>query len=307
MSPRSALPLVLLLASGLVHASGWQAEVDAAGQRTASRAGEASVGGAQTTATLTLQCRPGPEGTVSWLLAIEGSDGLGFGFSAFDGPNAPAAAQPLAAIEVTGGMLRPRVGGPVAGSYDGIDRFVFAFSARGTTASQPALLADAIGSQSQELDWRVTDFNTPDNVLSARFALDGAAPLLRETMMGCGPPPPIGSAERDAWRGRNPLGIDLFAQRAVQWRLKGLLGNAYADTIARLAAAEPLGVDGDSLFVLAPDPQSPRSGVAIVFSGDETEIVIINDGVIERRASRSAALPAPTAVRDFVAARIAVE
>jgi hypothetical protein len=307
MTGRSALPLALWLASGIAHASGWQAQVDADGLRTASRTGEAQVGVAQTTATLTLQCRPGPDGKVGWLLAIDGSAGLGFAFSAFDGPNAAAAARSLAAIEVTGGMLRPRVGGPVAGSYDGIDRFVFAFSARGTTASQPALLADAIGSQSEQLEWRVTDFNAPDNVLTARFALDGAAPLLHETMMGCGPPPPIGAAERDAWRGRNPLGIDLFAQRAVQWRLKGLLGNAYADTIERLARAEPLGVDGDTLFVLAPDPESPRSGVAIVFSGDETEIVIISEGVIERRASRSAAIPAPAAVRDFVASRIAVE
>jgi len=299
--------LALLLASGIANASGWQADVDANGLRTASSAGEASVGVAQTTATVTLQCRPGSEGTVSWLLAIDGSAGLGFGFSAFEGPNAAAAALPLAAIEVSGGMLRPRVSGALSGYYDGADRFVFAFSAPATAASEAALVADAIGAKSGALEWRVSDFGARDNILSARFALDGAAPLLHETMMGCGPPPAIGSAERDAWRGRNPLAIDLFAQRAVQWRLKGLLGSGYTAALERLARAEPVGVDGDTLFVLAPDALAPRSGIAIMFRGDETEIVIIDDGAIGRRTSRSGAISAPPPVRDFVAARVAVD
>lgn len=281
----------------------WQAQVGESGLREASGDGVAAFNDRETPARLRLRCQPGGAGQLSWSLEIEGTRGLGFDFDPFEGPDAPAVAARLAQVAVAGGLIQPRVTPVVAGYYDGADRFVFEFSAPSTTASDAALLGDSIGPQSTTLHWRVADFNARDRVLEARFDLAGAGAATASTMLGCGPAPTVTAAQRDAWRGRNPLGLDWFAQRAVRWQLHALLGARHDTVMARLGRPEPVGVDGDTVFVLAPDATSPRSGVAILLRGADAEVVLVDEGRIERLASRPGAIPLPAAVREFVAGR----
>lgn len=304
MSRGATLAAALLLAAAPPAA--WQGRVDADGLRVAAVVGEARVEGRGAPAVLELRCLPGERGTLEWRLVVEGAAALGFDFARFEGPDAPAARERLGTLALEGGLLRPRIP-PVAlaGWYDGDDRFILAFNAPANAAAEGALLADSIGPQSTALSWTVAQ--SPDSALhvEARFALDGAAAPVRTAMAGCGPAPPIGEALRDAWRGRNPHAVDWFTQRAVAWRLEGLLGSRHADVLARLAAAEPIGTDGETVFVLAPSREAPRDGVAILMRGDATEVVLVDDGVVERLVAGRTAIPLPDAVRAFVAERSA--
>lgn len=296
-----ALALLLLAAT---PAAAWQARVEDSGLRVATAPGQAMLDGRGAAASLELRCMPGERGMLEWRLAIDGATALGFDFDRFEGPDAPAAAERLATLALEGGLLRPRIP-PVAlaGWYDGNDRFVLAFAAPANAGAEGALLADSIGPQSSTLSWTVAQAQDSAVRFEARFPLAGAAPAVREAMAGCGPAPPIGDGLRDAWRGRNPQAIDWFAQRAVAWRLKGLLGARHAAVLERLANAEPIGTDGETVFVLAPSRDAPRDGVAIMLRGEDSEVVLIDAGVVERLAAGRGAIPLPEAVREFVAAR----
>lgn len=301
---RALAASALLLAAA--PAAAWQARVEASGLRVAATTGEARFAGSGASAGLELRCMPGDAGALEWRLVVEGASTLGFPFDRFEGPDAPAAKERLATLALEGGLLRPRIP-PVslAGWHDGADRFVLAFAAPANAAAEGALLADSIGPQSTALSWTVAPSPQDGALLEARFALQDAAPAVRSTMAGCGPAPPIGDAQRDAWRGRNPHAIDWFAQRAVAWRLHGLLGARHDAVLARLAGAEPLGTDGETVFLLAPSREAPRDGVAIMLRGETTEVVLVDDGVVERLVAGRTAIPLPDAVRAFVAERSA--
>jgi hypothetical protein len=293
----------VLLAATSALAADWRIEVRPSGLRVAEGIGEARVGDRSADARLALECQPGERGLLSWHLSVDRPGALGFDFDAFDGPDAPAASARLGEVTLEGGLLRPRFAVAMAGWYDGPDRFALAFSAPSNAAGDGALLADSIGPGTKALTWRVAPPSGAGEPLRARFALDGAHAALREAMAGCGPAPAITDALRAAWRGRTPQAIDWFAQRAVAWRLKGLLGARWDAVLPRLAGAEPIGTDGETVFVLAPSREAPRDGVAILMRGESTEVVLVDDGRVERLVSGRGAIPLPDAVRAFVAAR----
>ncbi len=303
MSRRRALFAGIALALAAAPAAAWEAKVDERGLREASSDGVARFNERETPARLRLRCQPGGAGRLAWSLEVTGTGPLGFDFDPFEGPDAPAPAARLVQLAVAGGLLQPRVTPVVAGYYDGGERFVLEFSAPSTAASEAALLGDSIGPQSTTLSWRVADFNAREQVLEARFDLAGAAAATASTMLGCGPAPAITAAQRDAWRGRNPLGLDWFAQRPVRWQLHALLGPRHDAVVARLGTPGPVGTDGETVFVLAPDADAPGSGVAILLRDADAELVLVDDGRVERIASRPGAIPLPAAVREFVAER----
>jgi hypothetical protein len=303
---RRGAPLAVALLLAATPAAAWQAQVESSGLRVAGTDGEARVEGRSAPARLEVRCAPGERGMLEWRLAVDRASTLGFDFQRFEGPDAPAARARLASLALEGGLLRPRIPPlALAGWSDGDDRFVLAFAAPANAAAEGALLADSIGPQSATLSWRVAQSSAEERVLEARFALADAAPAVRKAMAGCGPAPPIGAALRDAWRGRNPHAIDWFAQRAVAWRLEGLLGTRHEAVLARLAAAEPIGTDGETVFLLAPAREAPRDGVAIMLRGEDTEVVLVDDGVVERLVAGRGAIPLPDAVRGFVSERSA--
>lgn len=295
-----------VLAAGAAQAADWDVQVRPSGLRVAERAGEARVGERTTTARLGLECQPGERGMLSWRLSVDAPGSLGFDFDAFEGPDAPAASARLGELTLEGGLLRPRFAVAMSGWHDEPDRFALVFSAPSAAAGDGALLADSIGPGTQALTWRVAPPSGAGEPLQARFSVDAATPALREAMAGCGPAPAITDALRAAWRGRNPQAIDWFAQRPVAWRLKGLLGPRWDAIAARLADAEPIGTEGETVFVLAPSREAPRDGAAILLRGDATEVVLVDDGRVERIVSGRSAIPLPEAVREFVAARSAL-
>jgi hypothetical protein len=303
--PRALAIAAALLAATSARATVWDIELRPSGLRVAEGGGEAQVGERSTGARLALECQPGERGTLSWRLGVDRPGDLGFDFDAFGGPDAPASSARLGELTLEGGLLRPRFAVAMAGWYDEPGRFALAFSAPSGAAGDGALLADSIGPGTQALVWRVAPPAGNGEPLIARFALDGAQPALRAAMAGCGPAPAITDALRDAWRGRNPHAIDWFTQRPVAWRLQGLLGPRWEAIEARLAGAEPIGTDDETVFVLAPSREAPRDGVAIMLRGEATEVVLVDDGSVERLVSGRSAIPLPEAVRGFVAERSA--
>lgn len=302
--------LVAALALGFAGTSGaqddarWTASVNENGLRRAQAVGSARLGAAEVPATLELTCTTGKGGAVTWTLKLAQKDTLvGFDFDAFEGPDAPAGARALARLALDGGVLRTGFDTRVNGYLADVDTFAFAFSAPANAASQAGLLAEAVDATTQAIRWTVRAPDDSGRAIEATIPAAGAAPALRETMMGCGPVVPLDAARVASWRGRNPTASGLFDDRAIEWRLKGLLGGGYDAVRERLRNAEPAAVDGDVLYVIAPGDEA--SGVAVLFalaSGD-TEVIAIDAGAVTRADLDDDAIPVPGAVREFVAAR----
>jgi hypothetical protein len=260
-------------------------------------------------AQLKLQCAPGENGTVSWSLILEEASAFGeFGLSDFEGPDAVAGNTAVTKVRLIGGLLQPTVQVVVGGWYSAeVDgAFELSFNAPADAASEAALLAEAMGPQTQNFNWRTASFRDPARGIEAQFDARAAQAAVHETLMGCGPPPEFAEGAPAAWQGRNPNGLEIWRQRAMEWRLKGLLGSGYDAFLARLATAQPVAREGEVYYVLAPDAQDPHGGVALLFDGgNEMEAIRVDAGLAIVAARRARALPRPDAVREFVAERAA--
>ncbi len=284
------------------HAS-WMGSVDENGLRTATVTGEAHFGSARVPATLKLACRPGLDGTVAWELELaEASRIADFGFDHYEGPDARAAKERLTEIVPEGGMLRTTVRAAAAGYY-GVtpDTFVLSVSTGANAASDVALLAELISAQTEAVQWTTRSLALDGAALVARFAADGAAPVVRETIMGCGPPPALDAKALERALGRNPAATNLFAQRGLEWRLEGLLGREHDAFLARVARAKPLARSGDVWFVLAA-PGDGHGATAVMFDASGAlEVVLADDGGTRRLATSLKPLVVPEPVREFLA------
>jgi len=276
------------------------------GLRRAQASGRAKLGETEVPATLELTCTSGKGGAVTWTLKIEQKDALiGFDFDAFEGPDAPVGDRALARLALEGGVMRTGFDTKVNGFLSEISTYAFEFSAPANSASQAGLLAEALDATTKAIHWTVRAPDDSGRAIEATFSAGGAAPVLRETMMGCGPVLPFDAARVASWRGRNPAASGLFSDRAIEWRLKGLMGSNYDALLARLATAEPAAAENDVLYVLAPAAGDDTSGVALLFalgSGD-TEVITIDAGVVARKDGDEQPLKLPEAVREFVGNR----
>ena len=302
MTRRIVPAFLLALAATPVHAQ-WTAGVDETGLRTASVAGEAHFGSAKVPATLKLMCRPGADGTVAWELALSDSTRFAdFGFSDYEGPDARASKERLTEIVPEGGLLRTTVRAAAAGYY-GVepDTFVLSASAPANAASDVALLGELIGRQTTAVQWTTRSLKVEGAAIVARFPADGAAPLLRETMMGCGPAMPLDAAALERALGRNPAASSLFAQRPVEWRMKALLGRDYDAVLARFASSQPLAREGDTWFVLAGPREGGHGASVVMFDESRMDVVLADADGTRRYSSGTQPLAAPQPVRDFIA------
>jgi hypothetical protein len=283
----------------------WRGAIEAGGLRRAEIGGSARFGEVELPATLQLQCHPGSDGALVWRLKVGGTDALAeFGLDDFEGPDAVAAGERLSMLALEGGLLQPRVETATAGYYADASTFAFEFAAPANAASQGALLADSIGPQTRTLRWVVHSYRDRARMLAASFAAARGLAAVRDTMMGCGPPPALGPEQFAAWLGRNPAAVSLWSQRPIEWRLRALLGADYDAVRARLARAEPLGETDGVYFVLAPDRDDERSGAVVQFSaGGDGEVIVIDAGQVTRYVLRSGAIDPPPAVREFIGAR----
>jgi hypothetical protein len=301
--------LALLPAQAAPDAAAWSHEANENGLRAARVTGIARFGEIELPARLKLQCAPGDGGTVSWSLILEQASAYGeFGLDDFEGPDAIAGSTAVTKVRLIGGLLQPTVQVVVGGWYSAeVDgAFELAFNAPADAASEAALLAEAIGPQTQAFNWRTASFRDPARGIEAQFDARAAQAAVHATMMGCGPPPEFAQGAPASWQGRNPNGLEIWRQRAMEWRLKGLLGSGYDAFLARLATAQPVARAGEVYYVLAPDAQDPHSGVALLFdAGSEMEAIRVDAGLAIVAVRRARALPRPDAVREFVAERAA--
>lgn len=305
---------IRILALGLASAASPiaaapESGIDGEGVRFVAFAGEAAVDDARSPASLRLLCRPGADGAIGWSMTVREPSALSaFRFADFDGPEAPAREQKLATASVRGGAVAPELDVALNGLVQPDGAFAFAFGAPAVGASTPALLADAIDDKASRLVIVVSQIDEDAPLLRGEFALDSAAAVTRETMLGCGPAPRLTSEMLAGWeRDATPL-AEVLADRAIAWRLGGASGAAWPDVRARLALAPGLVVDGTRGYALA-EGAGERDGAALLVAAgsDAAEVVLIDGGIIRRYASGQAAVDPPAAVREFVAARIGSE
>lgn len=296
------LPLLLIAALSTGAHAEWTGSIDEHGLRTASTEGTASFRGIDVPAALALLCRPGENGTVSWEMKIRDSSKLrDFGFDDYEGPDAIALDARRTEIVPEGGMMKTVVKAAPAGWYAEADVFVLGASAKVEEASEVALLADVIGPQTRAVVWTSPSLRGNGDPLIGRFATAGAAALLRATMMGCGPAPAFDAPRFDAALGRKPEASGLWRDRALRWRLEGLLGRDYEPFAARMAGAQPLAKDGDTYFVLSA-PTDDGDGAVLMFDAHRVDVVFLDSGRARRVSSSENAHTPPGAVRAFIAA-----
>ena len=299
---------VLVLAAALLAAGGdaaWKAEVDANGLRRTEVAGEARFGQLRTPAKLALQCRPGVKGALVWSLQVEHAEKFDtFRFDDFEGPDALALEQELSELSVEGGLMHPQLKSKQSGFFHGdkADSFVFEVAAEAYAASEAALLADAIGPGTLGVAWTVTSPRDVKQQIVAHFPVQGAADAVRATMSGCGPAPEITDAMVAAWNGKDPNEAHLFEQRALDWRLQGLLGGDYGAFRAALARAEPFGSSGNMVFLLGHGEDGSTAAWYADRKGGIGEAVLIRGNKSKRYFDEDAPrLLAPGTVREFIA------
>jgi hypothetical protein len=277
----------------------WRVEINPHGLRTATAQGIANFGSMRWPATLTLQCAPGHDGALVWKMEIAGArDGDGFDFGAFEGPDAPANGKQLTQLALEGGLLTTRFATTQTGSWSEADRFAFEVSARAWDMSNGALLADAVGSQTQAILWSMRSPAESSQVIVARFGASGAQEVLRSTMSGCGPAPKIDAAALKRWADGDDTG--LWKDRAMQWRLQGVLGARY-DTFAQQNwPADAVKRDGDVYYALA-TPDANGNGAALMFNAEGIlEALLVEAGNLQRYSWYRSALKPPQAVRDYL-------
>ena len=296
--------LMLLAATAASPAAAqWTAAIHENGLRTATTEGEAHFGSTRVPARLTLVCRPGQDGTVAWVLALSEVSRLAdFGFGDHEGPNARAAKQRLTEIVPEGGPTRTTVRAAAAGYYGNTpDVFVLNVSAPANTASDVALLGELVGAGTGALQWTTRSLAIEGGALVARFPTADAASVVRDTMMGCGPPPELEGAALERALGRSPGASRLFAERALEWRLEALLGREHDALLSRLERAQPLARDGEVWFVLAPAGATHGPTVVMFERSGATEVILADPEGTRRLSSGGSAIRAPAAVREFLA------
>lgn len=305
----SRLVLYVLLCCPAIAAAtaGWTHAVDPDGLRRAGTQGgvlytAADGSTAAELAELELRCRPGRDGVLVWRLTVPAS-GLfaGFPFADFEGAEAPAAARPASRLALEGGLLRTAFDARQSGSRLPDGRFAFEVVQPANASAEAALLADAVSAQTEVITYTVRAGGGVQ--LAARFDAGGARAAIAEAMLGCGPVPVLDADARARWAGRHVAESGMLEARAVAWRLAATLGPRWPAVRARLATATAA-QEGDVLYLLAPDADDPASGVAVMFGPlAATVVVLIDQGRVSRHVLDRASLPAPAAVREFVAAR----
>ena len=284
-------------------AAAWEGAVNAHGLRTAVAPGVVTYDGKEVPARLKLQCAPGSNGSVLWEMSIAQIATLSdFGFDDYEGPDAIAAdRRNNTTLTPEGGMLKTVVKATPAGYYTDAETFALSVAAKANESSDVALLAELVSPQTSEIVWETRSLRGEGKSLVGRFPLEGATPVLRETMMGCGPAPTLDAKALDAALGRNPEASGLWRNRAIEWRLKGLLGADYDTFVTRMANAQPLAKEGSVWYVTSAESGDGNAAV-LLFDDAATEVVFVDEGKARRVQSSEGALGAPQAVRDFVAA-----
>jgi hypothetical protein len=303
----TTIAVALALHAGAATAA-WEGAVNPHGLRTAVAPGVVTYNGKEVPASLKLQCAPGSNGSVLWEMSIEQSATLSdFGFDDYEGPDAIANDRKNnTTLTPEGGMLKTVVKATPSGYYTEPDTFALSVSAKANESSDVALLAELVSPQTTEIVWDTRSLRGEGKSLVGRFPLDGATPVLRETMMGCGPAPTLDAKALDAALGRNPEASGLWRNRAIEWRLKGLLGADYEKFVTTMSNAQPLAKEGSVWYVNSAVTDDGNAAV-LLFDDAATEVVFVEGGQVRRVQSSEGALGAPSAVRDFIANASAAE
>lgn len=286
-------------------AHAWDASVDDNGLRTMVGSGTWEAGERKGTALLQLSCTPGAGGQVVWQLQLDDPAQLsGFGIDDFEGPDAVGSREPRSRLELTGAGMLPKVRTAVSGFYGPVGgRFVLEFSAPANQPSQAGLLAESISSLTQTIVWSTDSTRAKGGTLTATFPTGEAGSGFADTMQGCGPAPDLSAATLARYADRTPAESGILSDRAVAWRLHGLLGRQVGELGALLEVAEPLHADGDVYFLAGHSKADPADAAVLLFdaASGAYDAVLIRAGKATRRTSGKQPINAPEAARQYIA------
>lgn len=298
----ACLTVLLAVAPG---ARAWEASVDDNGLRTLTGSGSWEAGDAKGSALLQLSCTPGAGGQVVWQLQLDEPARLAaFGIDDFEGPDAVGSREPRSRLELTGAGMLPKLRTAVSGFYGPVGgRFVLEFSAPSNQPSQAGLLAESISSLTRTIVWSTDSTRAKGGTLTAVFPTAEAGNGFADTMQGCGPAPDLAAATLARYVDRTPQESGILADRAVAWRLHGLLGRRIDELGELLEVAEPLHVDGDVYFLAGHAKADPSNAAVLLFdaASGAYDAVLIRAGKASRRTSGKQPINAPEAARQYVA------
>jgi hypothetical protein len=301
----ASLSALFAAASG-AHA--WDASVDDNGLRMVTGSGTWEAGDAQGTALLQLSCTPGAGGQVIWQLQLDDPARLAaFGIDDFEGPDAVGSREPRSRLELTGAGMLPKLRTAVIGFYGPVGgRFVLEFSAPANQPSQAGLLAESISSLTTAIVWSTDSTRAKGGTLKAVFPTAEVGSGFADTMQGCGPAPDLTAATLARYADRTPQESGILADRAVAWRLHGLLGRRIGELGELLEVAEPLHVDGDVYFLAGHAKADPGNAAVLLFdaASGAYDAVLIRAGKAVRSTSGKQPINAPDAARQYVADRL---
>ncbi len=184
---RFAAALLLVLTGGPGQAAvSWRYVESVDGARSASTYAQGRTPGGQVAMRLEVRCQPGPEATASIVYVIQRASTIpGFGFAAFNGPEAPALQRKLATIRVVALRRDVSVSTSVAGRFLDDGSFAFTLSAPLVGRNEVKWLTDAMILGAVLVVVTVQDPDDRNKRVHAQFQASQAAATVANVMDGC--------------------------------------------------------------------------------------------------------------------------
>ena len=182
--------LIAMIALSFIVSScknrGWQFSANEYDLRTAQITAEGSSNGRAIHTMLSVECSPGPGGTIGINYFVYNVKSAGsFNFDAFEGPDAPASSKKLVDIDVVTSHGTIKVKTAVSGSYAEYDVFRFGLYAMNTGNSDVKRIAEALMKGANNIIITVHDMKNPALQLKTNFSALNASPAIEKTIKGC--------------------------------------------------------------------------------------------------------------------------
>ncbi len=183
--PWIALMMLLCIASSC-KTQGWQFSANKYDLRTAQITAEGRVNGRAIHTKLSLDCKPGPDGTVGICYFIYDADMIKeFNFDVFEGPYAPASSKKLTDVDVVSSRGTTRITASVAGFYAEYNVFCFCMSAMNRGKSDARKIAEALMKGADNIIITVHDMKNPAVQCKTNFPAMNASTVIEKTIRGC--------------------------------------------------------------------------------------------------------------------------
>jgi hypothetical protein len=164
----------------------WKSEVDVNGVRKAKVIGHGMTPDGMYQTMLTLQCKPGKDGLISFVYLISGANEIqGFTWKDFEGPDAPASKNKLGRIKVLAPTGTITFQKELTGYFANPEAFAFEFSVPANQKSDVTQAIEKIINGAGTISYCVQDNRYPMKSICTDFSARKASKPVEETMRPC--------------------------------------------------------------------------------------------------------------------------